>query len=138
MSNISQLQRERELEIAEEEDNIIDLTINENFPISRLTKSSPKRGIFDLLSFSDGEEQNPTPQKGPPSFIDTTQSPSSLRDAGARKRLTAPGIRRRLAALGQNVKVYTQGVVDLSMDSNSDEEPEVIEATLRQQGHLEW
>src|SRR4051794_30182564 len=100
MSNISQLQRERELQIAEEEDNIIDLTINENFPISRLTKSSPKRGIFDVLSVSDGEEQNPTPQKGPPSLINTTQSPTSLRDSRARKRLTAPGIRRRLAALG--------------------------------------
>jgi DNA (cytosine-5)-methyltransferase 1 len=137
MSNRSRLQRERELEIAEEEDTIIDLTINDNFPISRLPKSSPKRGIHDLLGVSDGEEQNPTPQKGPPSFIDAGESPSSRREARARNRLTAPGIRRRLAALGQNVNVNSQGVVDLSIDSDSDEEPEVIEAALCRQGRLE-
>ena len=137
MSSRSQLQCERELEIAEEEDNIIDLTISENFPISRLTKSSPKRGIIDLLGLSDGEEQNPAPQKSPPPFIDADESSSSQREARARNRLTAPGIRRRLAALGQNVKVNSQGVVDLSIDSDSNEEPEVIEATLCRQGHLE-
>jgi DNA (cytosine-5)-methyltransferase 1 len=136
MSNRSLLQRERELEIAEEEDNIIDLTINENFPILRLTKSSPKRGRLDLLGVSDGEEQNSTPQKGPPSFIDADDSPSGQREARARNRLTAPGIRRRLAALGQNVKVSSQGIVDLSIDSDSDEELEVIEATLCPRGHL--
>jgi hypothetical protein len=136
MSNRSQLQRERELEIAEEEDNIVDLTINENFPILRSTKSSPKRGILDLLAVSDGEEQSPTPQTGPPSFIDADDSPSMQREARARNRLTAPGIRRRLAALGQNIKASSQTIVDLSTDSDSGEELEVIEATLCPRGHL--
>jgi hypothetical protein len=56
--------------------------------------------------------------------------------AKATNRLTAPSIRRRLAALGQNVKASSQVIVDLSMDSDSDEEPEVIEATLCPRGHL--
>jgi DNA (cytosine-5)-methyltransferase 1 len=136
MSNKSQLQRERELEIAEEEDNIVDLTINENFPILRSTKSSPKRGILDPLAVSDGEEQSPTPQTGPPSFIDADDSPSMQREARARNRLTAPGLRRRLAALGQNIKASSQAIVDLSIDSDSGEELEVVEATLCPRGHL--
>jgi hypothetical protein len=75
MSNSSQLQRERELGIAEEEDNIVNLTINENFPILRSTKSSLKRGILDFLAVSDGEEQSLTLQTGPSSF-DADDSPN--------------------------------------------------------------
>jgi hypothetical protein len=58
------------------------------------------------------------------------------REARARNRLTAPGIRRRLAALGQNIKASSQAIVDLSTDSDSGEELEVIEATLCPRGHL--
>jgi DNA (cytosine-5)-methyltransferase 1 len=137
MSNGSQLERERELEIAEEEQRITDVTIHENFPILRPTKSSPKREILDFLDVSDGEEQKPSPQKGPPSFRDADDSPSQPRETRAGNRLAAPGIRRRLAALGQNVKLSPQSVVDLSIDSDSDEELDVTEATLRRRSHLE-
>ena len=95
MSDKPQPRREKELELAEEEDSIIDLTISENFPVSRPSKPSRKRGIPDLSGVSDNDGQ---------------------------ARLIVPGIKRRLAALGRNIQVDSQNIIDLSADTDSDEE----------------
>src|SRR2546421_8827565 len=101
-------------QLQHEEDTIVDLTINDNFPVLKQSKSSSKRGIPDILDISDGDEQTSVAQKGTPHLSKATEVPLSLlREARAGRRLVASGISSGPAAFGKNVKGSFESVVDL-------------------------
>ena len=125
MSDTAQSQYDGDLRLAEEEDNIIDLTISDNFPVSQPNKSSLKRGTLDPFDISDDDGKGADGRTSNP--ITSTKTPASLQEAKARNRLAAPGIKRRLAALGRHIPATPPSIIDLSADTDSDEEePELL------------
>lgn len=123
---------ETELKDAERECNVIDLTIGDIFPTSKNSKASAKGGILDLSEHSDGSENDGKAAKR------TLNSSSSeprfyARQVEVSRRLAAPGVRRRIEALGLGTEIDPQGIIDLSADSESDAEEDEQKAELRQE-----
>jgi DNA (cytosine-5)-methyltransferase 1 len=113
-----------ELRDAEREENIIDLTITDNFPTWNHSKPILKRGILDLSGDSDSSDKNGEATQGtshPSGSIDTAVN---LRATEVSRRLAAAGVRRRIVALGLAAKIDPQGIIDLSAESDSGEEVE--------------
>ena len=124
MNETAELLFQAELENAEKEDNLIDLTISANFPIWKNAKASPKRGFLDLSEEWDGSEKDGGAGLRTSVPLRPTKSAVNLREANFKAKLAAPGVRRRLAALGLTTKVDPTGIIDLSADSDSDDEVE--------------
>jgi DNA (cytosine-5)-methyltransferase 1 len=114
---------EAEFEDPEKEDNVIDLTISDNFPTWKNNKASAKRGTMDLSEHSDGSESNGKAVKCT-LHSRGIQPVIYTREVEVSRRLAAPGIRRRIAALGLGTKIDAQGIIDLSADSENDAEDE--------------
>jgi DNA (cytosine-5)-methyltransferase 1 len=113
-----------ELKDAEREDDVIDLTISDNFPIWNYSKANPKRGILDFSEDSDASKQNSKAVQCITHPFGATDIAVNPREAEFSRRLAANGVKRRLDALGQIVRIDPRGIIDLSADSASDEEDE--------------
>jgi DNA (cytosine-5)-methyltransferase 1 len=115
-------QSEVEVKDAEREENVIDLTISENFPTSNHDEVNPKRRIIDLSEEPDDSEKDVKAAQGTSNHSGATDYAVNLRAAAVSRRLAAPGVRRRLAALGLTTRIDPQEIIDLSAASDSDEE----------------
>jgi hypothetical protein len=115
---------EAELKDAEREDDVIDLTISDNFPTWNYSKVNPKGGILNFLKEPDSDKKNSNPGQRTSHSSGATDTVINLREVEFSRRLAAAGVKRRLAALGRTVRINPRGIIDLSADSAYDEDGE--------------